>query len=67
MSIDFASPDPSFSSRVGILPLERGILDGTTWVPPLRLNGDELRFTLAEDKTRILRPFCVSIDSVTNQ
>ncbi len=55
MSIDFAAPNPSASSKVGILLLEKGIVKESTWVPQLRLNGDELRITLAADKSKIFK------------
>lgn len=55
MSIDFAAPNPGTSPKVGILLLERGTLKKSTWVPQLRLNGDELRITLAADKSKIFK------------
>jgi len=38
---------------VQILSLEEGAVDGERWMPPRRLNGDELHVTLP-DKARIL-------------
>ena len=53
MSIDISSTDGS--SNVSFLLLETGTLDGTTWVPSLRLNGDEFRITLAPDRSKIFK------------
>ena len=53
MSIDISSTNGS--SNVSFLSLETGILEGTKWVPKLRLNGDEFRITLAPDKSKIFR------------
>jgi hypothetical protein len=53
MSIDISSTNGS--SNVSFLSLETGTFDGTTWVPKLRLNGDEFRITLAPDRSKIFK------------
>ena len=53
MSIDISSTDGS--SNVSFLSLETGSPDGTQWVPKLRLNGDELRITLAPGISKIFK------------
>jgi hypothetical protein len=55
MSISVTDADPKSASGVSYLSLEEGTLDGTTWIPTRRLNGDEFRVSLAADKNKIYK------------
>lgn len=55
MSISVTAADPKSASGVSYLSLEEGTLDGTTWIPTRRLNGDEFRVSLAADKNKIYK------------
>lgn len=49
MSISVTAEDSKASPNVGFISLEEGTLNGTTWVPIRRLNGDEFRLSLGTD------------------
>lgn len=55
MSISVTPADPKSASNVSYLSLEEGTLDGTTWIPARRLNGDEFRVSLAADRNKIYK------------
>jgi beta-galactosidase GanA len=55
MSLNITAADSKAVSGVSYLSLEEGTLEGTTWIPSRRLNGDEFRVSLAADKNKIYK------------
>ena len=52
MRISFAPGDANTVQNTGLLYIEEGTVDGTTWIPIRRLNGDEFNISFDANKSK---------------